>query len=33
VDRDALARSLRRVKSLTDDPDVEAAAQALLSAL
>jgi hypothetical protein len=31
VDRDALAKALRRVKTLTDDPDVEARAEELLS--
>jgi hypothetical protein len=33
VDRDALGKALRRVKAMTDDPDVEAAALALLSTL
>jgi len=33
VDRDALARVLRRVKSLTEDPDVESASEELLSKL
>jgi hypothetical protein len=33
VDADALAKALRRVKVLTDDPDVESRAEELLSAL
>jgi hypothetical protein len=33
VDRDALARALRRVKAMTDDADVESAADELLGAL
>ena len=33
VDRDALARALRRVKSLSEDPDVEDAVEQLLSRL
>ncbi len=33
VDRDALVKALRRLKSLTEDSDVEDAAQALLSSL
>jgi len=33
VDRDALARALRRVKSLSEDPDVDEAVEELLSRL
>jgi len=33
VDRDALARALRRVKSITEDADVESASEELLSKL
>ncbi len=33
VDRDALVKALRRVKTMTDDADVEAAAEELLESL
>jgi hypothetical protein len=33
VDRDALVKALRRLKSLTEDPDVEDAAEELLSSI